>query len=117
MTFAYVSGRAGLDFVGTLKWRRRPEPDEQLGAPYRIGEWARGANLVDQLEPAGAGDLERAIAVREALYRTVATALAGGRPVQRDRALLNAVAAGAPIPATLTASARVRRRGTTDQLL
>jgi predicted RNA-binding Zn ribbon-like protein len=72
---------------------------------------------VDELEAAGAGDLARALAVREALYRTVTTALAGGRPAQRDRSLLNAAAAGSPVPATLTASARVRRRGTTQQLL
>lgn len=117
MTFAYVSGRPSLDFVGTLKWRRRPEPEEQLDAPPRIGEWARGANLVDDLDPAAAGDLERALAVREALYRTVTTASAGGRPVPRDRALLNETAGGSPIPATLTASARVRRHGTTAQLL
>jgi predicted RNA-binding Zn ribbon-like protein len=117
MTFAYVSGRPSLDLVGTLKWRSRPQPEEQLDVPPRVGEWARGAGLVDALEPAGAGELERTLAVREALYRTVTTALAGGRPAPRDRSLLNATASGTPIPATLTASAGVRRRGTTDQLL
>jgi predicted RNA-binding Zn ribbon-like protein len=117
MSFAYVSGRPGLDLVGTLKWRRRPQPEEQLDAPQRIGEWARGAKLVDELEAAAADDLEQTLAVREALYRTVTSALAGGRPTQRDRSLLNAAAAGLPVPATVTASARVRRRGTTGQLL
>jgi predicted RNA-binding Zn ribbon-like protein len=117
MSFAYVSGRPSLDLVGTLKWRRRPEPEEQLDVPQRIGEWARGARLVDELEAAGAGDLERALAVREALYRTVSAAVAGGRPTERDRSLLNAAASGRPVPAALTASGGVRRRATTEQLL
>jgi predicted RNA-binding Zn ribbon-like protein len=117
MSFAYVSGRPGLNLVGTLKWRRRPQPEEQLDAPQRIGEWARGANLVDELEAAAADDLQRTRAVREALYRTVTAAMVGGRTAQRDRSLLNVVAAGSPVAARLTASARVRRRGSTDHLL
>ena len=117
MTFAYVSGRPCLDLVGTLKWRRRLVPDEQFDAPARVAEWARGAQLLSRLGPVSVGDLERAIRVREAIYRTVTARLAGAGPFPRDRSLLNAAAAEQPVTTTLTTRGDIRRIGSCRQLL
>ena len=101
--FDLSGGAICLDFVNTLGNRVGPEPLEEHLAAYRdLVDFARQAGtLADPaarlLESAGdarpeeAGRvLERAIALREALYRIFAPLPRGERPEERDLAGLNA---------------------------
>jgi len=115
--FVYVSGHPSLNLVGTLKWRRRSRPEEQLLLTEQIGEWAVGAGLVDTPMLATTDDLRRVRAVREALYRAVTARLAGEPPPARDRTLLNRTTAGRPLGVTLDAQGALRLVASVDQLL
>jgi predicted RNA-binding Zn ribbon-like protein len=122
MEFVLVSGRPGLDFLGTLKWRRTGRPEEQLDTPARLGEWALAGGLVDEAFPASPGDLSTALRLREAAYRTVTAVLGSSRSGAaqldpEDVAELNTHAGRRPITARLSPDGTVRRLGSTDQLL
>lgn len=101
--FDLSGGAICLDFVNTLGNRAGPEPLEEHLASYRnLVEFARQAGTL--ADPAArllqaAGDkrpgearavLERAIALREALYRIFAPLARGERPEEGDLAGLNA---------------------------
>jgi predicted RNA-binding Zn ribbon-like protein len=117
MNFAYVSGRPSLDLLGTVKWRRRAEPEEQLLEPAAIGEWAVAAGLLDRpMRPTGT-DLDRVRAVREALYRAVRARMSAAPVAAGDRRLLNEVARGPVLRMSFDPAGVVRRTGTVDELL
>lgn len=117
MTFAYVSGHAGLDLVGTLKWRRRVEPEEQLITPSALAAWAAGAGLSDDRLAVSELELDRARGVRESLYRAVTAQRASICIATADRQLLNATAAHDPIGLSIDTAVRVRRQVTVARLL
>ncbi len=117
MTFAYVSGHAGLDLVGTRKWRRRVEPEEQLVAPGALAAWAAGAGLTDDRLAVSELELDRARTVRESLYRAVTAQRASICIGTADRQLLNVTAAQDPIGLDFDTSGRVRRQVTVARLL
>jgi predicted RNA-binding Zn ribbon-like protein len=117
MNFVFVSGRPSLDFAGTLKWRVRERPEEQLGTPGLIGEWAVAAGLVDQPLPVTADELAAAVALREAIYRTMHARLEHRRPARADVALLNEHAGNPRLTPHLRRDGRVDRTGSVQQLL
>jgi len=117
VTFSYVSGRLCLDLAGTRKWRRRAEPEEQLDAPERLAAWALDTGRVDALTQVGPPQLAAALALREAVYRTVLARLEQQAPDPADAALLNECAQGARLTPQLLPDGSVRRVGTADQLL
>jgi len=88
VTLVFVSGRPSLDFVGTLKWRRGENAEEQLIKPALLSDWARGAGLVNEPVSVNSGDLAQAIEMREALYRIVCTRLTGQHVDNADLDLL-----------------------------
>jgi predicted RNA-binding Zn ribbon-like protein len=79
----------GLNFAGTRKWRRTPAPEELLTQPKLLSDWAVQAGLLDRGIEVAEDDLEAAIALREAVYRTVTARLEGRRPKSADVELLN----------------------------
>ena len=101
--FDLSGGAVSLDFVNTLGNRAGPEPLEEHLASYRdLVDFARQAGTLSDsaarlLQAAGdarpeeAGPvLERALALREALYQIFAPLARGVRPEERDLAGLNA---------------------------
>lgn len=100
----FVSGNLALDFLGTRKWRRS-EPEELLETPADLGDWIDQAGVVSGPVRVDASDLERALALREALYDLVAARLGSPGPgVPSDAiAVLNAAAANPPVVPVVTA--------------
>ncbi|MEO8888608.1 MAG: ABATE domain-containing protein [Jatrophihabitantaceae bacterium] len=117
MSLVYVSGRPGLDLLGTRKWRRTAEAEEQLSGPTVLSDWARGSGLVDEAVVVSARELSQAIELREALYRVVRARIAGRPCAQPDVELVNAHARRHPVTPELLPDGLIRRRATTRQLL
>ncbi|MEV5597161.1 CGNR zinc finger domain-containing protein [Streptomyces sp. NPDC052496] len=80
----FVCGHPALDFAATLRARRTTR-FEMFAAPQRLDAWFLESGLVDSVTPARPADVERAKAVREAVYELV-TARRLGEPFG-DRAL------------------------------
>jgi predicted RNA-binding Zn ribbon-like protein len=116
VTFVYVGGRDCLNFAGTRKWRRTPAPEELLTQPTLLSVWAVQAGLLDHGIEVAEDDLEAAIALREAIYRTVTARLEGRRPKSADVELINEHGSHAQLTPRLDRSGAVRREGTSSQL-
>ncbi|MEO3824325.1 CGNR zinc finger domain-containing protein [Actinomadura sp. B10D3] len=96
MTFRFVSGNLALDFVGTLQHRRHDRRD-LLRDPADVAAWITAAGLVTGTPALRPGDLEHALALREAIFRAAAAAIRGEPPADDDdRATINAAAAPPP---------------------
>lgn len=117
MTFGYVSGRLCLDFAGTLKFRRNAAPEELLTHPRLLSDWAVQAGLLDAAIAVTDKELAAAIALREAIYRTVTARLEHRRPKPADVDLLNEQAAHRQLTPRLHRTGGVSREGTASQLL
>ncbi len=96
------SGWLCLDFANTAEWHASGHPIEGLTSYAALIDWARSINLLpdrtaqqllrttDQHPTEAARVLDRAVALREAIYHIFA-AVAGGRsPSADDQATLNA---------------------------
>ncbi|ORA36819.1 hypothetical protein BST20_14410 [Mycobacterium branderi] len=114
--FVYLSGRACLDFAGTVK-RRDSEREELLTEPKLLSDWAIQAGLVDAAIDVTDDDLATAIALREAIYRTVTARIEGRRPTLADVNLLNECASRPQLTPRLLRTGSVRRDGTALHLL
>jgi len=108
VTFSFHRGSIALDFVGTVGSRASPEPEERLPGPSALAVWLAEAKLAAGTHPATA-DLERARALREAIY-VVATSMLSGKSPDRGALLtINRAAAGLRFGAPrLGPSGRVR---------
>ena len=116
MTFVYVGGRQCLNFVGTMK-HRHSSREELLTDPELLSDWAVQAGLLDGAVAATADDLAAAIALREAIYRTVVSRIEGHRPQPADVELLNERASHPQLTPRLLRTGATRRDGTPAQLL
>ena len=106
--FEPIAGRLALDFVNTVGWRDRAEPEERLGSFDDLLSWSRAVRLVSRSEGkrlASLGRLrpnqaravlERAIVLREALHRLFVKFATEQRPARRDLETLNDILAQAP---------------------
>ncbi|WP_412517788.1 ABATE domain-containing protein [Actinomadura madurae] len=95
MTFRFVSGNLALDFAGTLQHRRH-DRRELLRDPADLLAWTTAAGLVTGTPALRPGDLDRAVALREAIFRAAVAAIRGEPPADDDRATINAAAAPPP---------------------
>ncbi|SPT64261.1 CGNR zinc finger domain-containing protein [Actinomadura madurae] len=95
MTFRFVSGNLALDFAGTLQHRRH-DRRELLRDPADLLAWTTAAGLVTDTPALRPGDLDRAVALREAIFRAAGAAIRGEPPADDDRATINAAAAPPP---------------------
>lgn len=113
---AFVSGNLALDFVGTLKWRRRDEPEDSLDTPGALGDWLAQSGLLD-VSRTTRSQLQEAVRLREAIYRTAQAALAGEPYAPEDVVTMNAAAARPPVTPVLDADRRRRTAGTVHAAL
>jgi predicted RNA-binding Zn ribbon-like protein len=116
MSFVNLGGRRCLNFVGTMK-RRDSAREELLTEPDSLSDWAVEAGLLDAAIDVTVDDLNAAIDVREAVYRTVIARLEGRRPKSADVDLLNKWAAEPQLTPQLLRSGGIRRAGTVAQVL
>lgn len=95
MTFDFIADRPVLDFLPTLAARGTAD-EEKLRTPQDLADWAVRSQIVDETPRIEPGDLERATALREALFRMIAALIEGRAADPADRSLANAAAAAAP---------------------
>jgi predicted RNA-binding Zn ribbon-like protein len=121
------TGALCLDFTNTLDWRTSDHPDELLGSYADLLAWGQKVGALDQdqakqllaqshLQPeATARVLDRAIALREAIYRIFSTLLSGSVPSRGDLDILNSeqIIAGGHLSLTWN-DARIRQVWTGD---
>jgi predicted RNA-binding Zn ribbon-like protein len=84
-----------LDFANTRYWRGQEMPTETLNAPADLAAWAQVP------KPPAPKEFDRAIALREALYRLFDAQAQGKAAPSRDLETLNHALAQAPIRTTL----------------
>jgi predicted RNA-binding Zn ribbon-like protein len=114
--FAFVCGRACLNFAGTLR-HRNSSREERLTGPAVLSEWAVQAGLVDAGIDVTDDDLVTAIEVREAIYRTAIARLDDRQPQQADVDLLNEQASQPRLTPRLLPTGATCREGTATQLI
>ena len=106
-TFKFKGGVLCLDFVNTLAWRLTDSPVEYLGSYEDLLAWGRQADLLtpdetEVLSGLAAMDpeearvmLSRAVALREAIHRTLSAAIAGEPQDEGALSALNRELSGA----------------------
>lgn len=100
-TLDLLGGRASLDFANTVNWRGTDEPIEYLTSYAALVAWGQHAGILNDRQaesllgeagrrPAEADAIHlRAVALREAIYRTFAAISAGNPAEDGDLAVLN----------------------------
>ncbi|HEY3682743.1 MAG TPA: CGNR zinc finger domain-containing protein [Streptosporangiaceae bacterium] len=108
--FRWDGGRRSLDLIATIGNRPTSAPVERLPTPRRLAQWLRDAGLTGRDAATTAAvtdaDLAHFVGLREALYRLVRAARAGGAPEASDVALVNDAAAVQVRPPQMRAAAR-----------
>jgi predicted RNA-binding Zn ribbon-like protein len=101
LEFDFDSGKLCLDFANTADWHTRPTPDERLHSYRDLLLWGRAADVLDdselqQLEEAAQANphdvqkvFDRAIELREALYRIFSSIAQQESPEQADLDFFN----------------------------
>lgn len=96
------SGWLCLDFANTAEWHASDHPIESLTSYAALIAWARPIGLLadrtaqqllraaDQHPTEAARTLDRAVALREAIYHIFAAVAHGQTPVAADQSILNA---------------------------
>ena len=96
------SGWLCLDFANTAEWHLSEHPTERLTSYAELIAWARSINLLsdraapqllrvaDQHPSEAARVLDRAVTLREAIYRIFVAVAAGKSPSTDDQSTLNA---------------------------
>ncbi|MEU2779676.1 CGNR zinc finger domain-containing protein [Streptomyces sp. NPDC007162] len=87
----FVCGHPALDFAATLR-ARRTAGFEMFASPERLDAWYVESGLVDAVSPSQDSDVERAVAVREALYRLLTARRLGTPYDSAALALVNSAA-------------------------
>jgi hypothetical protein len=96
------SGQLCLDFANTAEWHASEHPIEGLTSYAALIDWARSINLLpdrtaqqllraaDQYPTEAARVLDRAVALREAIYHIFVAVAEGRTPSVNNQATLNA---------------------------
>ncbi|MFG3281527.1 CGNR zinc finger domain-containing protein [Streptomyces sp. NPDC048111] len=101
----FVCGHPALDFAATLRARRSTR-FEMFATPERLNAWYLESGLVDTITPGTAQDVERAITIREALYRLITNRRLGEGFDREALAVLNGAAREPAVTPQLTLSGR-----------
>lgn len=107
---AFPCGTLALDFVGTLRARRDPEPREMLDDARALEAWFVEAGVIDEVSGVRRSQVADAVELREAIYDVVFARLQGSPLPSAPVALLNRWAVSAPVRLTLDGDV-VRREG------
>ncbi|MGY1497371.1 CGNR zinc finger domain-containing protein [Streptomyces sp. QTS52] len=116
MKFAFVSGSAALDFVGTVQ-NRRDDALDLLTAPADLTDWSVASGSLDSPASATRADLTTALHLREAIYRLVVASTNGSLLPPEDCAVVNRAAARNPVRCELLPDGTVVRHGTIGAVL
>ena len=95
MHFEFIADRPVLDFLSTIA-ERGTRDDEKLQFEQDLASWIEQSGIVDTAPPVTNQALERAKALREAMFRLVASLIEHQTPSATDRALVNAAAEASP---------------------
>jgi predicted RNA-binding Zn ribbon-like protein len=117
MSFLWISGRPSLDYVGTLRWRRGPEPREYLSQPSDLADWGIQSGQITEPPRVTPAQLTAARELRDVIYRMIFARINGANPGEADVTALNAAARRPPVELSLGGDGAVRRVGTVSQLL
>jgi len=107
---AFPCGTLALDFVGTLRARRDPQPREMFDSASALDAWFVESGVLTDDPGARQRDVADAVELREAIYSVAAARLAGDSVPAASVAVLNRWSASSPVRLTLEGDA-VRRRG------
>jgi predicted RNA-binding Zn ribbon-like protein len=99
--FRFRGGHPALDLTATLQGRLRPIPRELLVAPEDLARWLTAAGLASSDVACDAAAVRVARELREAIHQLVHAHLAGSRPPDRARKVLNQVARRGSAPRQL----------------
>ena len=96
-----LSARLCLDFSNTVEWRAREHPQESLTSYADLVSWGLDAGIVTNKEARlllrearrrpdeASAALERAVSLRESIYRIFSSVAAKRRPKKEDLEILN----------------------------
>ena len=115
MQHEFVTGNLALDYVATVA-ERATAYNEYLVAPDDLADWIAQAGIVDGEVAVTPDGLERAKAVREALFALVAATI-DGEPAPPEALRVVNEAAAAPPPTPALQEAELRREGDLDAVL
>ncbi|MES9509333.1 CGNR zinc finger domain-containing protein [Streptomyces sp. NPDC000609] len=101
----FVCGNPALDFAATLRARRSVRFDVFV-TPERLRAWYLESGIVDAVFPGDQADVDRAKAVREAVYRLVTARRLGEEYADEALEVLNGAARRPPAAPQLTRSGR-----------
>ena len=107
-----MPGLRGHDEIPAIQAR-----EELLTGPRLLSDWAVQAGLMDAAIEITDDELAAAIALREAIYRTVIARLERRRPQVADVDLVNEHASQPQLTPRLLRNGAIRREGTASQLL
>ncbi|MET9291068.1 CGNR zinc finger domain-containing protein [Streptomyces sp. NPDC003077] len=111
----FVCGHPALDFAATLRARRSVR-FEMLAAPERLDAWYVESGIVDSVAPSRPSDVERAKAVREAVYELITARRLGAALDDRALDTLNDAARKPSAVPQLTSAGR-RTEATAEEAL
>jgi len=96
LRFLFVSGRLCLAFCATLgqRWHSNLE---RLGTAGDLARWYVEAGLLNAPLPTSPAGLRQARRLREAIYRTAKSGIAGQAPSLGDEEIINTAAAAPPL--------------------
>lgn len=89
-----------LEFANTRYWRGQAVPTETLNSADDLAAWA-AANIARPARPLAAREFERALDLRETIYRLFDATARGKAPAAADLQALNAGLAAAPARRTI----------------
>ena len=95
MHLEFIADRPVLDLLSTIA-ERGTRDDEKLQSEQNLASWIEQSGIVDTAPPVTNQALERAKALREAMFRLVASLIEHQTPSATDRALVNAAAEASP---------------------
>lgn len=114
--FEFIADRPVLDFVATVAERGTTDLDH-LESAGDLALWVRESGLVQNRLTPSDDDLERVKAVREAIFRLIASVIEGTSPSTTDRRLVNRAAERPQPVSRLSQAGHVSRTGDLDAVL
>jgi predicted RNA-binding Zn ribbon-like protein len=113
--FEFIADRPVLDFLSTVA-ERGTRDEEKLQSEQDLADWIEQSGIVDTAPPVTQHALVRGKALREAMFRLVATLIDHETPSVADRAIVNAAAEASP-PQLRLDDDGLHRCGDTDAVL
>ena len=110
--FEFIADRPVLDYLSTIA-ERGTSDDEKLRSEQDLADWIVQSGIVDTAPPVTQPTVERGKALREAMFRLIATLINHQTASEADRTLVN-LAAEAPPPALRLDDNGLHRYGDAD---